>query len=74
MNAPFTGLAGQEHKLKMIRVGLVPSRERTRLRLYLVLVLLDSALILGLSSLATEILQRGHGQPLLAAQLMLPIS
>lgn len=57
----------------MRRAGFVPSRERTRLRLYLILLVLDSVLILTLSTLATEVLQRGHGQPLLAAQLMLPI-
>lgn len=66
-------MMGQELRSTVARVGFVPSRERTRLRLYLILLVLDAVLILALSTLATDVLQRGHGQPLLAAQLMLPI-
>lgn len=75
MNAPVINLHEDRVLPRAPRAGLAPSLERKRLRVYLLQILVDSALLLGLSYLATIILQgnASTGQPLLAAQLMLPI-
>ncbi len=57
------------------RAGLAPSLERKRLRIYLLQMLSDIALLLGACALVGWLYFRGQptGSPLLAAELLLPL-
>ena len=76
MNVPTIALDGQTAVPRVPDAGIAPSLERRRLRIYLVQMLADVGLLFGSFALAAYLyLAAGGpaGQPLLAAQLMLPI-
>jgi exopolysaccharide biosynthesis polyprenyl glycosylphosphotransferase len=75
VNAPTINLRENRSRPRAPRADLVPSLERRRLRIYCVQIVIDSILLLGSSYVSAIILQGSldNGQPLLAAQLMLPI-
>lgn len=75
MNAPAVILETEKPLHRAPVAGLAPSLERRRLRLYLAQMVIDTALVFGCCALAGAIYFRGQpaGQPLLAAQLLLPL-
>ena len=75
MNAPTVVLDGETHVQRAPAAGLAPSLERRRLRLYLLQMIVDIALLIGMSALVA-VLYQGHGKlfnALLGAQLLLPL-
>lgn len=75
MNAPIANLQEPRTLPRIPVAGLAPSLERTRLRLYLVQILIDTSLLLG-SALIAALISQGnvkYGQPMLAIQLLLPL-
>jgi len=75
VNAPIAKLQEDRTLPRIPPTGLAPSLERTRLRLYLVQILIDTGLLLGSALIASLLLQGGvkYGQPMLAIQLLLPL-
>lgn len=75
MNAPIAKIQEDRSLPRIPAAGLAPSLERTRLRLHLVQILVDTGLLLG-AALAAAVLSQGgvrYGQPMLAIQLLLPL-
>jgi len=75
VNAPTVVLDGETHVQRAPAAGLAPSLERRRLRLYLLQMIVDIALLIGVSALVA-VLYQGHGKlfnALLGAQLLLPL-
>ena len=75
MNAPTVVLSGESLVPHAPSAGLAPSLERRRLRLYLLQMLIDIALLLGVSALVAVLYPgtRNLGNALLGVQLMLPL-
>jgi len=74
VNVPIRTLPAETELPHVPATGLAPSLERKRLRLYLLQMLADIALLLGSFALASVAYYRGdQGHPFLVAQLMLPL-
>ena len=75
VNAPTVVLSGESLVPHAPSAGLAPSLERRRLRLYLLQMVIDIALLLGVSALVAVLYPgtRNLGNALLGVQLMLPL-
>jgi len=77
VNAPAIIQEAERPLVRAPEAGLAPSLERKRLRVYLAQMLIDVSLLFGSCALAGAIyfaaIGRHTGQPMLAAQLLLPI-
>jgi exopolysaccharide biosynthesis polyprenyl glycosylphosphotransferase len=75
VNAPTVVLDGETLVQRAPAAGLAPSLERRRLRLYLLQMVIDIALLIGVSALVAVLYQRSGNllNALLGAELLLPL-